>query len=193
MQYVRQTVDPSLTMGRPSYPVNRQPRDEYMSTASSMPNRSRGMSLFDEHNSSGRSDRPRPSQNPFVMSARPRLAESDICPVCRRALPPQGPDGDESAREAHIIECLMARDATYHGEGSPGGPSQARIHMLPFIATEKDCVGQDGGNQECSICMVEYDVGDELARLECLCKFHKECIVEWFGRKAECPLHKLIS
>lgn len=180
-------------MIRPAYHENRQPRDEYTSIASSMPNRSRGMSLLDDSNLNGRSERPRPSQNPFVMSARPRLAESDICPICRRALPQRGPDGDESAREAHIVDCLRARDPTYHGEGSPGGPSHTRIHMLPFIATEKDCVGHDGSSQECSICMVEYDVGDELARLECLCKFHKECIVEWLRRKAECPLHKLLS
>lgn len=65
------------------------------------------------------------------------------------------------------------------------------MHMLTFVATEKDCVSEDGNTPECSICMVEYDVGDQLARLECLCKFHKECIVSWFERKQECPLHKI--
>lgn len=76
------------------------------------------------------------------------------------------------------------------------------MQMLRFIATEKDCgvktdgVESTGGGgdvqpQECSICMVEYEVGERLARLECWCKFHEECIVEWFGRKRECPVHKL--
>lgn len=63
--------------------------------------------------------------------------------------------------------------------------------MLPFRATEKDCLGQDGSAQECSICMVEYDVGDPLARLECLCCFHESCIRSWFERKKECPVHKI--
>jgi len=63
--------------------------------------------------------------------------------------------------------------------------------MLPFTASEKDCVNEDGTAQECSICFVEYDVGDPLARLECLCKFHKTCIVDWFNRKPECPVHKI--
>lgn len=63
--------------------------------------------------------------------------------------------------------------------------------MLPFKANEKDCMGQDGNPQECSICMVEYDVGDSLARLECLCCFHEECIRSWFERKKECPVHKV--
>lgn len=62
--------------------------------------------------------------------------------------------------------------------------------MLPFTATEKDCVGEEGVQQECTICMEEYEVGDHLARLECLCKFHKECIVNWLERKMECPVHK---
>lgn len=62
--------------------------------------------------------------------------------------------------------------------------------MLSFTATEKDCVSEDGTLQECTICMEEYEVGDKLARLECLCKFHKSCIVGWFERKKECPVHK---
>jgi len=64
--------------------------------------------------------------------------------------------------------------------------------MLPFMATEKDCVGEDGDTQECTICMEEYEVGAALARLECLCKFHRACIVEWFDRKQECPVHKVL-
>jgi hypothetical protein len=125
-----------------------------------------------------------------------RLRESDICPVCRRALPPRDVDGKETAREAHIMDCISSRDTT--SSSAPGGrqalmqaPSRAPVQMLPFVATEKDCLGEDGNPQECSICMVEYDVGDQLARLECLCRFHRECIVEWFGRKQECPLHKI--
>ncbi|KAJ9645501.1 hypothetical protein H2204_001081 [Knufia peltigerae] len=130
-------------------------------------------------------------QNIVDGPPRPRIDERDICPICRRALPPREPDGTENAREAHIMSCIIARDPSARFEGA-GGPSQSRVHMLPFIATEKDCVGSDGSPQECSICMVEYDVGDELARLECLCKFHKSCIVEWLERKAECPVHKLL-
>jgi hypothetical protein len=142
---------------------------------------------------------------------RPRLNENDICPVCRRALPPRGPDGDETAREAHIIDCINSRDPSIHAEASnaaaavrlAGAGSEAasssqhppqRLNMLAFVATEKDCVSQEDGQvQECSICMVEYDVGDELIRLECLCKFHRTCIMEWVERKAECPVHKLMG
>lgn len=64
------------------------------------------------------------------------------------------------------------------------------VRMIAFTATEKDCLGHDDGPQECTICMEEYEVGQALVRLECLCKFHKRCIVEWFERKRECPVHK---
>lgn len=137
------------------------------------------------------SSRPLPAGSP-----QPRLQESDICPICRRALPPKDLDGNETARESHIMDCISGRDIT--SSSAPSGrqalmhvPSRAPIQMLPFVATEKDCLGEDGNPQECSICMVEYDVGDQLARLECLCRFHRECIVEWFARKQECPLHKI--
>ena len=139
---------------------------------------------------------PSPSSRP-VHSARPRLQEIDMCPVCRHALPSTGADGDETAREAHVMDCIAARDPSSSAPISARrrsmvhSPPSAPAVMLPFTASEKDCVGEDGETQECSICFVEYDVGDQLARLECLCKFHKTCIVEWFSRKQECPVHKV--
>lgn len=46
--------------------------------------------------------------------------------------------------------------------------------MVVYNASEKDCVSEDGEEpQECVICFEEFAVGDEMGRLECLCKFHK--------------------
>ncbi|KAL6235680.1 hypothetical protein BDW75DRAFT_230076 [Aspergillus navahoensis] len=114
--------------------------------------------------------------------------ECDVCPICDNELPAVGANGNEDAREAHIRDCIAN-----HGRplsGSPASQSPLPVRMLAFTATEKDCVGQDGTEQECTICMEEYEVGQSLVRLECLCKFHKRCIVEWFERKKECPVHK---
>jgi hypothetical protein len=99
------------------------------------------------------------------------------------------------------MDCIALRDPS-SAQPSPSSrsrssqPSQSPsvptpIRMLPYTASEKDCLAEDGSRPECSICFVEYDVGDQLARLECLCKFHKHCIVEWFFRKAECPVHSI--
>ena len=125
---------------------------------------------------------------------RPHVEERDLCPICDQELPPLGNNGDETSREAHIRDCIES-----HGRqgrmspqsGSPAASSPVPVRLVVFKATEKDCVGQDGGLQECTICMEEYEVGQSLVRLECLCKFHKRCIVEWFERKKECPVHKV--
>jgi len=69
--------------------------------------------------------------------------------------------------------------------------------MLVYQATEKDCTTSEGEPQECVICFEEFEEGDEMARLECLCKFHKRCIAGWFVKKARegegmgCPTHVL--
>ncbi|RHZ66268.1 hypothetical protein CDV55_103663 [Aspergillus turcosus] len=126
--------------------------------------------------------------------SRRHVDESDICPICNDELPPLGENGNEDAREAHIRECIESHG---HGArsasrgGSPVAASPVPLRMLAFTATEKDCLMQDGTVQECTICMEDYEVGQPLVRLECLCKFHKRCIVEWFERKKECPVHKV--
>ncbi len=53
-------------------------------------------------------------------------------------------------------------------------PRRRNTGMIVYDASEKDCIGADGeGLQECVICFEEFAVGDEMGRLECLCKFHK--------------------
>lgn len=175
---------------------------------------------------------PSSSSTNISRPPRPRIREEDTCPICRGILPPKGPNGEETDRENHIMECISHHDAsapapllqqrtrsstnTQTQTFSPTNPTPGfqppvsaslptspppramPMQMLRFIATEKDCgaktdgeeTGVDVQPQECSICMVEYEVGERLVRLECWCKFHEECIVEWFGRKRECPVHK---
>lgn len=61
----------------------------------------------------------------------------------------------------------------------PRAPSQrvrdsfGGYRMFPYVATEKDCVDADGNARECTICLEDFEGGDEMARLECWCFFHK--------------------
>lgn len=76
-----------------------------------------------------------------------------------------------------------------HGPAGAGEPSRTRrattsTRMLVYDATEKDCIGKDGEPQECVICFEEFEQGDRMGRLFCLCKFHRVCchfLFSFFG------------
>ena len=181
------------------------------------------------------------------------LREEDECPICHAALPPKGPDGSESAREAHVTACIATHFSTSTPRTSHPPPAAATAAavvasaatpsqnvassvlgtedtqsmpppplvsrrrttgMVVYHASEKDCIGEGGdGTQECVICFEEFSVGDEMGRLECLCKFHKvrkpsllsqqfpphpltintqACIRQWWDTKGvgACPVHQ---
>lgn len=153
---------------------------------------------------------------PAPQRRRRDVKEEDECPVCGIELPP----GD-AVREEHVAACVTNRFSTppppstmapamptsTHDPNLPSSSTppadtaalQARARaasyrsrgIFPYIATEKDCVDGEGREQECTICMEEFQPGDEMGRLECLCKFHKGCIREWWERKGRgsCPVH----
>lgn len=126
----------------------------------------------------------------------PQIAEEDECPVCHRELPARTLPNSEVLREAHINICISAH-STYNGgapvessqDGSDTPPPLAarRTGMFPYLATEKDCVD----SAECTICLEEFEVGVPMARLECLCRFHRACISAWFvNHPGRCPVHQ---
>ncbi|KAK8198648.1 hypothetical protein M8818_006515 [Zalaria obscura] len=75
----------------------------------------------------------------------------------------------------------------------PPHPHPPRQRMLVYHATEKDCFNAEGEAQECVICLEEFAAGEEMGRLECLCKFHRSCIRGWWDMKGvgTCPTHML--
>lgn len=135
---------------------------------------------------------PPPAQNDSRSAV---VYERDLCPICSLRFPPLSADAPVESREAHIVHCIETRVAPAQLETSAPAPSPASAiaRMVTFMATEKDCLSGPNEAAECSICMEDYEVGQDLVRLECLCKFHRECIVDWFKRKPECPLHWVSS
>ncbi|KAJ5632073.1 hypothetical protein N7490_008412 [Penicillium lividum] len=136
-----------------------------------------------------------------LTSSRRRSAtcEQDLCPICGRRFPDLNSEQTLETREAHIRQCIdnygapaAAQPASSARRGPAPPPLPPVSRMVEFTATEKDCIGEDGGSAECTICMVDYEGGDVLVRLECLCKFHKHCILDWFVHKMECPVHKVV-
>ncbi|KAM9738230.1 E3 ubiquitin-protein ligase znrf2-like [Menidia menidia] len=67
--------------------------------------------------------------------------------------------------EKHLLVCFCKTRLTYN----------------------KDILARDSG--ECSICLEDLEQGDTIARLPCLCIYHKGCIDEWFQVNRSCPEH----
>jgi hypothetical protein len=151
---------------------------------------------------------------------REALSEEDECPVCGTRNHPFGTSGTSEEREQHVEFCISSHLAgpshgattvetsNQTGTGSSEtvpvgsipqrvssmlGASTARQRMLVYHATEKDCFDEDGQAQECVICFEEFEEGAEMGRLECLCKFHRACIKEWWQTRGRgtCPTHQL--
>ncbi|KAJ8366516.1 hypothetical protein AAFF_G00353180 [Aldrovandia affinis] len=57
----------------------------------------------------------------------------------------------------------------------------------PRVTYNEDVLVRDAG--ECAVCLEELLQGDTIARLPCLCIYHKGCIDEWFEVNRSCPEH----
>uniref|UniRef100_H0XLF0 E3 ubiquitin-protein ligase ZNRF1 n=1 Tax=Otolemur garnettii TaxID=30611 RepID=H0XLF0_OTOGA len=57
----------------------------------------------------------------------------------------------------------------------------------PLSPFTDDVLTKDAG--ECVICLEELLQGDTIARLPCLCIYHKSCIDSWFEVNRSCPEH----
>ncbi|KAF2151807.1 hypothetical protein K461DRAFT_268922 [Myriangium duriaei CBS 260.36] len=131
----------------------------------------------------------------LVFSSTPR--STPLPPESAAGTPaPAGAAGSfNAARMPQLIAGSPA--ATPPPTGRPRAPTHPHQRMLTYHATEKDC-HDDGGNvAECVICLDDFEPGQEMGRLECLCKFHRSCIRGWWesgpGREkwGTCPTHAL--
>lgn len=48
----------------------------------------------------------------------------------------------------------------------------------------------DGQQDQCSVCMEQFQDGEQLRLLPCMHKYHKCCIDEWFNSSPACPVCK---
>ncbi|NXW88449.1 ZNRF2 ligase, partial [Alopecoenas beccarii] len=67
------------------------------------------------------------------------------------------------------------------------------FNPFTLCSFSEDVLSKDAG--ECAICLEELQQGDTIARLPCLCIYHKgqvflrSCIDEWFEVNRSCPEH----
>jgi hypothetical protein len=159
-------------------------------------------------------------QIPAPRERRRQVKEEDECPVCGIELPPGdavreahiqtcvssrfstppshppavpnlGPIPPTNPRDPNLPSSLGAPAPDHTANARARALSYRSRGIFPYIATEKDCMDGEGREQECTICMEEFQPGEEMGRLECLCKFHRKCIRDWWGIKGRgsCPVH----
>ncbi|XP_041986414.1 E3 ubiquitin-protein ligase ZNRF1 isoform X2 [Aricia agestis] len=71
-------------------------------------------------------------------------------------------------------------------------PDDIECHLVmcltrPRLSYNEDVLSECKG--ECVICLEELTAGDTIARLPCLCIYHKGCIDQWFEVNRSCPEH----
>mmetsp|Transcript_6183 Transcript_6183/g.9029 ORF Transcript_6183/g.9029 Transcript_6183/m.9029 type:complete len:437 (+) Transcript_6183:64-1374(+) len=69
------------------------------------------------------------------------------------------------------------------------GADEALIHRFPVSTVDQpELLGDD--NRACAICLSNFEKGDTRKLLPCFHGFHKDCIDQWLGRNAICPVCK---
>ncbi|PVD36432.1 hypothetical protein C0Q70_03416 [Pomacea canaliculata] len=82
---------------------------------------------------------------------------------------------------------------SYEGHASVNcGASQAVIEQntLPHTYRKvKRCVeGEEDHREKCTICLSEFEEGEDVRRLPCMHLFHIECVDQWLATNKKCPI-----
>ena len=157
---------------------------------------------YGESPTSNRQEATNSPGDPFVTPLPPQTSRSrpPIYPPSHRASDP--PPYGFAPPHRYMQEAFQNLTLTSSSRDVPAPISPVArprrptgLRMRQYLATEKDCVDEGGSLQECVICLEEFKEGEEMARLDCLCKFHLTCIRDWWTSKGDtsCPLHQLNS
>ncbi|KAF2025671.1 hypothetical protein EK21DRAFT_116601 [Setomelanomma holmii] len=82
-----------------------------------------------------------------------------------------------------IVSQLMEQTAT---SNAPGPAPQSDIDSLPRKKVDEEMLGAEH-KAECSICMDEVNIGEEVTVLPCKHWFHHACVSAWLGEHDTCP------
>ena len=82
-----------------------------------------------------------------------------------------------------IITQLMEQTAT---SNAPGPATQQDIDSLPRRTVDEEMLGAEH-KAECSICMDEVNIGEEVTMLPCKHWFHHPCVSAWLQEHDTCP------
>ncbi|KAL8824206.1 MAG: hypothetical protein Q9191_005225 [Dirinaria sp. TL-2023a] len=94
--------------------------------------------------------------------------------------------GDAVYSEEALDRIISQFMEAQNGHTAPGPASAEAIAQLPKKKVDKSILGPDG-KAECSVCMDNVDLGDEVTVLPCTHWFHGECVGAWLKEHDTCP------
>ncbi|XP_058810372.1 E3 ubiquitin-protein ligase ZNRF2 isoform X2 [Phymastichus coffea] len=108
-----------------------------------------------------------------------------------------GEDLDEESSRVYAAHSLPSHIWSLNGLKCPVCskfilPDDIECHLVmcltkPRLSYNEDVLADEKG--ECVICLEDLQPGDVIARLPCLCIYHKSCIDKWFQVNRSCPEH----
>jgi hypothetical protein len=142
---------------------------------------------------------------PPALSQSAELLSQDesLCPICHIDLSNQQPID----REQHIDQCLRkVAGSPVRVDLQPDAFELEEIDManaedvnIRLIGTRYTLIGSgkrlslsaEQQKEECLICLESFrDSDDQVALMNCFCRFHQRCIDGWFRRRQQCPVHR---
>lgn len=100
--------------------------------------------------------------------------------------PANAAHGDAVYTEEALDRVITQFMEQANGTSAPGPASADAISRLPKKAVDKVMMGNDG-KAECSVCMDNVNIGDEVTVLPCGHWFHGECVGAWLKEHDTCP------
>ena len=94
--------------------------------------------------------------------------------------------GDAVYSEEALDRIISQFMEAQNGSSAPGPASAAAIAALPKKKIDESMLGSDG-KAECSVCMDNVNVGDEVTVLPCSHWFHGDCVGAWLKEHDTCP------
>lgn len=100
--------------------------------------------------------------------------------------PANAAHGDAVYTEEALDRVITQFMEQANGNSAPGPASPEAISRLPKREADKSMMGNDG-KAECSVCMDNVDIGDEVTILPCSHWFHGDCVGAWLKEHDTCP------
>ncbi|KAH3744429.1 hypothetical protein Pelo_14165 [Pelomyxa schiedti] len=140
-----------------------------------------------------------------ALEAHSRLPQMMPCPICALLSRTTGVKVPEPSQKivnlaihlirdhSDLIYAQLGCDQTTVTESTAQHNKPAEPEKEYQVVSYNETPGSfhAGKDEECSICLLPFEASQTLITMECLCVFHKKCILEWFthSKHQTCPNH----